>query len=87
MVEKDFYPPIRNFIASGQVVVDVISRVKVTESWRKMMGATCPDEVLLGTIRGDVVQVAGEDEAIQNIVYGSDSEVSTKCEIALWFKD
>lgn len=40
-----------------------------------MMGATCPDEVLLGTIRGDVVQVAGEDEAIQNIVHGSDSEV------------
>lgn len=87
MVGEDFYPPIRNFIASGQVVVDVISGVKVTESWRKMMGATCPDEVLLGTIRGDVVQVAGEDEAIQNIVHGSDSEVSTKCEIALWFKD
>lgn len=87
MVGEDFYPPIRNFIASGQVVVDVISRVKVTESWRKMMGATCPDEVLLGTIRGDVVQAAGEDEASQNIVHGSDSEVSTKCETALWFKD
>lgn len=86
-MDRERFFPHPNLIASGQVVVDVISRVKVTESWRKMMGAICPDEVLLGTIREDVVQAAGEDEASQNIVHGSDSEVSTKCEIALWFKD
>ena len=52
-----------------------------------MMGAICPDEALPSIIRRDVVQAAGEDEVSQNIVHGSDSEVSTKCEIALWFKD
>ena len=64
-----------------------MSGVKVTESWRKMMGATCPDEVLLGTIRGDFAKAAGDNQAIQNVVHGSDSEASAKREIALWFKD
>lgn len=64
-----------------------MSGVKVTESWRKMMGATCPEEALPGTIRGDFAKAAGENQAIQNVVHGSDSEESAKREIALWFKD
>ena len=64
-----------------------MSGVKVTESWRKMMGATWPDEVLLGIIREDFAKAAGDNQAIQNVVHGSDSEASAKREIALWFKD
>lgn len=87
LVGKSFYPPIRQFMTSGPIIVGIISGPKVIESWRDMMGATRPEEALPGTIRGDFAKAAGENQAIQNIVHGSDSEESAKREIALWFKD
>ena len=54
LVEKSFYPPIRQFMTSGPVVVGVLSGPKVIETWRTMMGATRPEEALPGTIRGDL---------------------------------
>lgn len=87
LVEKSFYPPIRQFMTSGPIIVGIISGPKVIESWRDMMGATRPEEALPGTIRGDFAKAAGENQAIQNVVHGSDSEESAKREIALWFRD
>lgn len=85
LLDKDFYPAIREFMLSGPVVVGVISGEKVIESWRSMMGATKPEEALPGTIRGDFARAAAPLETIQNIVHGSDSPESAKREIALWF--
>ena len=85
LVGQSFYPPIREFMTSGPVLVGVISGPKVIETWRTMMGATRPEEALPGTIRGDFAKAAGENEVIQNVVHGSDSEESAKREIALWF--
>ena len=87
LVGKSFYPPIRQFMTSGPIIVGIISGPKVIESWRDMMGATRSEEALPGTIRGDFAKAAGENQAIQNVVHGSDSEESAKREIALWFKD
>ena len=87
LIEKSFYPPIRQFMTSGPVVVGILSGPKVIETWRTMMGATRPEEALPGTIRGDFAKAAGDNQAIQNVVHGSDSEASAKREIALWFKD
>ena len=87
LVGKSFYPPIRQFMTSGPIIVGIISGPKVIESWRDMMGATRPEEALPVTIRGDFAKAAGENQAIQNVVHGSDSEESAKREIALWFKD
>ena len=87
LVEKSFYPPIRQFMTSGPIIVGIISGPKVIESWRDMMGATRPEEASPGTIRGDFARAAGDNQAIQNVVHGSDSEESAKREIALWFKD
>ena len=85
LVGHCFYSPIRKFMTSGPVLVGVISGPKVIETWRTMMGATRPEEALPGTIRGDFAKAAGENEVIQNVVHGSDSEESAKREIALWF--
>ena len=74
-------------MTSGPIIVGIISGPKVIESWRDMMGATRPEEALPGTIRGDFAKAAGENQAIQNVVHGSDSEESAKREIDLWFKD
>ena len=71
----------------GSVIVGIISGFKVIETWRTMMGATRPEEALPGTIRGDFAKSAGENQTIQNVVHGSDSEESDKREIALWFKN
>ena len=87
LVGKSFYPPIRQFMTSGPVVVGILSGPKVIETWRTMMGATRPEAALPGTIRGDFAKAAGDNQAIQNVVHGSDSEASAKREIALWFKD
>lgn len=87
LVEKSFYPAIRQFMTSGPVVVGILSGPKVIETWRIMMGATRPEEALPGTVRGDFAKAAGDNQAIQNVVHGSDSEASAKREIALWFKD
>ena len=87
LVEKSFYPAIRQFMTLGPVVVGILSGPKVIETWRTMMGATRPEEALPGTIRGDFAKAAGDNQAIQNVVHGSDSEASAKREIALWFKD
>lgn len=87
LVGKSFYPPIRQYMTSGPVVVGILSDPKVIETWRTMMGATRPEEASPGTIRGDFAKAAGDNQAIQNVVHGSDSEASAKREIALWFKD
>ena len=84
LVEK-VLSSIRQFMSSGPVVVGILSGPKVIETWRTMMGATRPEEALPGTIRGDFAKAAGENEVIQNVVHGSDSEESAKREIALWF--
>ncbi|MCY7078217.1 nucleoside-diphosphate kinase [Streptococcus oralis subsp. tigurinus] len=86
LVGKSFYPPIRQFMTSGPIIVGIISGPKVIESWRDMMGATRPEEALPGIIRGDFAKAAGDNQAIQNVVHGSDSEASAKREIALWFE-
>ena len=54
LVGQSFYPPIREFMTSGPVLVGIISGPKVIETWRTMMGATRPEEALPGTIRGDL---------------------------------
>ena len=35
LVEKSFYPPIRQFMTSGPIIVGIISGPKVIESWRR----------------------------------------------------
>ena len=87
LIDQSFYPPIREFMTSGPILVGIISGPKVIETWRTMMGATRPEEALPGTIRGDFAKAAGENEVIQNVVHGSDSEESAKREIALWFEE
>ena len=74
-------------MTSGPVLLGVISGPKVIETWRTMMGIRCPEEALPGTIRGDFAKAASENQAIQNVVHGSDSEESAKREIVLWFKE
>lgn len=79
-VERDFYPPLRDFITSGPVIAAVLSGDEAIEIVRALNGATDGRKAEPGTIRGDYSTSNRE-----NLVHGSDSPESAAREIALWF--
>ncbi len=81
-VEKDFYPPLREFVTSGPLVALVLEGDEAVEVVRAINGATDGRHAAPGTIRGDWSLSNRE-----NLVHGSDSPQSADREIALWFPD
>lgn len=81
-VDRDFYPPLRDFVTSGPLIAAVLEGDEVIEVVRAINGATDGRKAAPGTIRGDLSLSNRE-----NLVHGSDSEESAKREIALWFPD
>lgn len=80
-VERDFYPPLRDFVTSGPLVAMVLEGDNAIEVVRAINGATDGRKAAPGTIRGDFSLSNRE-----NMVHGSDSEESARREIALWFE-
>jgi nucleoside-diphosphate kinase len=81
-VDRDFYPPLREFITSGPLVAAVLEGESAVDVVRELNGATDGRKAAPGTIRGDW-SLSNRD----NLVHGSDSAESAKREIALWFPD
>jgi nucleoside-diphosphate kinase len=81
-VDRDFYPPLRDFITSGPLVALVLEGESAVDVVRELNGATDGRKAAPGTIRGDWSLSNRE-----NLVHGSDSGESAKREIALWFPD
>ena len=81
-VERDFYPPLRDFVTSGPLVAVVLEGDEAIEVVRGINGATDGRKAAPGTIRGDYSLSNRE-----NLVHGSDSEASAQREIAIWFPD
>ena len=79
-VDRDFYPPLRDFVTSGPLVVLVLEGDEAIEIVRALNGATDGRKAAPGTIRGDLSTSNRE-----NLVHGSDSSESAAREIALWF--
>ena len=81
-VERDFYPPLRDFVTSGPLVAMVLEGDSAIEAVRAMNGATDGRKAAPGTIRGDYSLSNRE-----NLVHGSDSWESAEREIGIWFPD
>ena len=79
-VDKDFYPPLRDFVTSGPLVAVVFEGDEAIAVVRELNGATDGRKAVPGSIRGDLSLSNRE-----NLVHGSDSEQSAAREIALWF--
>jgi nucleoside-diphosphate kinase len=79
-VEKDFYPPLRDFVTSGPLVAMVLEGDEAIEVVRALNGATDGRKAAPGTIRGDLSLSNRE-----NLVHGSDSPESAEREIGIWF--
>lgn len=81
-VERDFYPPLREFATSGPLVALVLEGDEAIAVVRALTGATDGRAAAPGTIRGDLSLSNRE-----NLVHASDSAESAAREIALWFPD
>ena len=81
-VERDFYPPLREFVTSGPLVALVLEGDEAIEVVRGINGATDGRKAAPGTIRGDYSLSNRE-----NLVHGSDSWESAEREIGIWFPD
>ncbi|WP_189082987.1 nucleoside-diphosphate kinase [Mangrovihabitans endophyticus] len=81
-VDKDFYPPLKDFMTSGPLAALVLSGDTVIDVVRAMIGATDGRKAAAGTIRGDLALSNRE-----NLVHASDSPESAKRELSLWFPE
>lgn len=81
-VDKDFYPPLRNFVTSGPSIAMIVEGDQAIDVVRALNGATDGRKAAPGTIRGDYSLSNRE-----NLVHGSDSAESAAREIKLWFPD
>ena len=78
---KPFFTGLIDFITGGPVVVGVLEGNEAIAVVRAMLGATNGAAAAPGTVRGDF-SISKQN----NLVHGSDSEESSRREIALWFK-
>ena len=81
-VDRDFYPPLREFATSGPLVALVLEGDEAISVVRVLTGATDGRKAEPGTIRGDLSLSNRE-----NLVHASDSAESAEREIALWFPE
>ena len=80
--ERPFFQDLVSFMVSGPVIVQVLQGENAVALYRKVMGATNPQEAEAGTIRKEF---ALSIEA--NSVHGSDSIENAKKEISFFFAE
>ena len=80
--ERPFFKDLVSFMVSGPVIVQVLQGENAVSLYRKVMGATNPEEAEVGTIRKEF---ALSIEA--NSVHGSDSIENAKKEISFFFSE
>lgn len=81
-LEREYYPPLREFMTEGPLVALVLSGLDVRASVRELNGATDPSKATAGTIRADF-----GTSVRTNCVHASDSAESAASEIGLWFPE
>ena len=80
--ERPFFQDLVSCMVSGPVIVQVLQGENAVALYRKVMGATNPQEAEVGTIRKEF---ALSIEA--NSVHGSDSIENAKKEISFFFSE
>jgi nucleoside-diphosphate kinase len=80
--DKPFYKELCEFMTSGPIIVQMLEGENAIELYRKVMGATNPEEAEENTIRKKFATSIQE-----NAVHGSDSVDNALKEINFFFKD
>jgi len=78
--DKPFYEDLTDFMSSGPIVAAVLEKENAVADFRKLIGATNPEEAKEGTIRKRFA------ESMQNnAVHGSDSDENAAIEASFFF--
>lgn len=80
--ERPFYNDLCNYISSGNIIPMILENNNAVEDFRKLIGATNPQEAAEGTIRN---LFAESIEA--NAIHGSDSDENAGIEGRFFFSD
>ena len=80
--DKPFFGDLVDYMTSEPVVVQVLEGNDTVNTYRKIMGATNPENAEIGTIRKEYALNIQE-----NSVHGSDSEENANKEINFFFTD
>ena len=80
--DKPFFNDLINYMTSGAVIVQVLEGENAVENYRRIMGATNPDNAENGTIRKKHALNIQE-----NSVHGSDSDANAEIEIKYFFDE
>ena len=80
--DKPFFNDLIEYMTSGPVIVQVLQGDNAVENYRRIMGATNPENAEKGTIRKEYALNIQE-----NSVHGSDSDANAKVEINYFFED
>ena len=80
--EKPFFNDLIEYMTSGPVIVQVLEGENAVDNYRKIMGATNPENAEDGTIRKKYALNIQE-----NSVHGSDSNENAKIEINYFFEE
>ena len=79
---KPFFKDLIEYMTSGPVIIQVLEGINAVEQYRKIMGATNPENAEDGTIRKEFALNIQE-----NSVHGSDSIENAKIEIKYFFDE
>ena len=80
--DKPFFNDLIDYMTSGPVIIQVLKGENAVENYRKIMGATNPENAEKGTIRKEHALNIQE-----NSVHGSDSESNAEIEINYFFDE
>lgn len=78
--DRPFYGELVEFMSSGPIVAAVLEKENAVEDFRKLIGATNPENAEPGTIRKVFARSVG-----QNAIHGSDSDENAQIESAFHF--
>lgn len=78
--KRPFFGELVQFMTRGPIVAAVLEKDNAVDDFRKLIGATNPDEALKGTIRKLYASSVAE-----NAVHGSDSDENASIEGAFHF--
>ena len=78
--ERPFYAGLVEFMSSGPITAAILEKDNAVEDFRKLIGATNPDQAEEGTIRKLYAASIGE-----NAIHGSDSDANALIEGDFFF--
>lgn len=78
--ERPFFGELVAFMSRGPIVAAILEKEDAVENFRKLIGATNPEQAEAGTIRKKYAKSIGE-----NAVHGSDSNENAAIESAFHF--